>query len=435
MKQFVIGCMIWIAIVSFPTLVTAQEDEPDINAFVFVDKEPVPLNISDIRKEIGYPEEAIENAMEGTVIARVLVGKDGKYIRHKVIKEIHPALAKAVSVQVPNLNFSPAVLGGENIYYWMNIPFQFKLVDEREEMLKKNVAELTEKLAVEGKNYELWHRRGIQRSQLGDIDDAIVDYTESINLNPRKNKKKAEKNTYPYLIYAYYGRGNAYASQEKLDEAISDYNQAIQLASEIAISDSGINATLSDIYLERGYVFNAKDDLGAAKSDLKWILENDPEKKCEIYPMLADIGLEENNYSELVSVYKGLVDCKPEDELRKYSLGYYQAHAGDYEDAIVNLGYVFENTKSLALKLAASVRMGWANMKMEKFEEAHAAIQKGLDINVLNPQSYYYKGLVYQAEGKEVEMCEVFEKAIIYGLEGEEVQKIEEMQATACSKE
>ncbi|MCB0855879.1 MAG: energy transducer TonB, partial [Bacteroidetes bacterium] len=105
------------------------EQEPEINAFIFAEEEPTPVNMDDIKKLIGYPQIARDAGIEGNVVVRVLVDKKGNYDKHRIINQVHPILAKAVEEHVPKLKFTPAIQGGKPIKFWVNIPFNFKLLN------------------------------------------------------------------------------------------------------------------------------------------------------------------------------------------------------------------------------------------------------------------------------------------------------------------
>jgi TonB family protein len=96
---------------------------------VFLEVEPVPLNMADIRQEIGYPNLARDAGISGQVIFRVLVGKDGKLLEYKIIKDAHPILRQAVEKEIMNLRFSPGIIKSKATKFWVNIPFSFKLID------------------------------------------------------------------------------------------------------------------------------------------------------------------------------------------------------------------------------------------------------------------------------------------------------------------
>ncbi|MEM6261832.1 MAG: TonB family protein [Bacteroidota bacterium] len=111
-----------------PDIIAETDPEPNINDFIFDAEEPKPVNMDDIRKLIGYPDIAKDAGIEGSVVVRVLVDKYGNYKKHKVIKKVHPVLAKACEKHVSKLKFTPAIQGGKPIPFWVNIPFKFKLI-------------------------------------------------------------------------------------------------------------------------------------------------------------------------------------------------------------------------------------------------------------------------------------------------------------------
>ena len=104
------------------------EKEPDVNAFIVVEEEPKPVNMGEVKQAIGYPQVARDAGIEGNVVVRVLVGKNGSYRRHVILNGVHPVLEKAVAAQLPKLRFTPAIQGGKPIQFWVNIPFAFKLI-------------------------------------------------------------------------------------------------------------------------------------------------------------------------------------------------------------------------------------------------------------------------------------------------------------------
>jgi protein TonB len=110
-------------------VIEEKEPEPDFNEFVFVSQEPEPINMDDVQALIGYPDVARESNIEGKVVVRILVGKDGRYLKHKVIKKAHPILAQAVEAHIGKLTFTPALQGNQPIKFWVNVPFSFQLIN------------------------------------------------------------------------------------------------------------------------------------------------------------------------------------------------------------------------------------------------------------------------------------------------------------------
>lgn len=116
---------------SEPDVIVAEpiEKEPEITAFILVEEEPVPINLEEIKAMIGYPQVARDAGINGRVVIRILVDETGKYRRHRVINTAHPILTGACEAQIKKLAFTPAVQGGKPIKFWVNVPFNFILMD------------------------------------------------------------------------------------------------------------------------------------------------------------------------------------------------------------------------------------------------------------------------------------------------------------------
>ncbi|MCS6894717.1 MAG: TonB family protein [Bacteroidia bacterium] len=104
-----------------------EEEDPDPTATIQVEKGPVPTNMDDIKKRIVYPPLAKEANIQGKVIVRVLVGKEGRYERHIVLRSPHKLLTEAVEKELPNLSFTPGIKDGKPVKVWVTIPFDFSL--------------------------------------------------------------------------------------------------------------------------------------------------------------------------------------------------------------------------------------------------------------------------------------------------------------------
>jgi len=105
------------------------EDTPPIEAYTSADQEPKPINLNELRKEIGYPQIARDAKIDGMLVARILIDEKGEYLKHEIIKEAHAILNRAVEKELPKIQMTPALKDGVPVKYWVNIPFNFKLID------------------------------------------------------------------------------------------------------------------------------------------------------------------------------------------------------------------------------------------------------------------------------------------------------------------
>lgn len=110
-----------------PAEVQEQPGIPDPNAFVAVEKEPAPVNMDNVKREIGYPETARQASLEGSVVMRIYVDKFGAYQQHIVLSSSSPTFTRAVEQHINKLRFTPGIQAGQPIGVWVNIPFTFKL--------------------------------------------------------------------------------------------------------------------------------------------------------------------------------------------------------------------------------------------------------------------------------------------------------------------
>ena len=109
-----------------PDIIIDHDPDPDV--FTIAEEEPEPINMAEIVKEIGYPRAAQDAGLQGKVILRVLVDRNGKYKKHLILNSSHPIFSNAVEEKVNLLKFTPAIQGNKPIPFWVNIPFNFTLL-------------------------------------------------------------------------------------------------------------------------------------------------------------------------------------------------------------------------------------------------------------------------------------------------------------------
>lgn len=107
--------------------VVTKEEEPAMDAFIPVEKEPN-FDLAKLQKGAVYPDLARKAGVEGRVVIRVLVGTDGK-IRKSVIEDSDNTLLNEAALKaVRDYGYvPPAVQNGTPIACWVSIPILFKL--------------------------------------------------------------------------------------------------------------------------------------------------------------------------------------------------------------------------------------------------------------------------------------------------------------------
>lgn len=86
--------------------------------------------MTSIYKNLSYPQDAKNNGIEGKVILRFVVTKEGNIVQPIIVKGLYPSIDKAVLDIVTKIpKFEPGSNGGKPVNVWYSIPITFKLVN------------------------------------------------------------------------------------------------------------------------------------------------------------------------------------------------------------------------------------------------------------------------------------------------------------------
>ncbi|MBN2278986.1 MAG: TonB family protein [Candidatus Marinimicrobia bacterium] len=97
---------------------------------VFKDFEQKPSIIGgfpELARQVKYPPEAQKNGIQGKVLLKVLIGKDGKAKQADVLESVSPDCDDAAKKALFSVDYKPAVKAGEKMEVWITIPVVFKL--------------------------------------------------------------------------------------------------------------------------------------------------------------------------------------------------------------------------------------------------------------------------------------------------------------------
>jgi tetratricopeptide (TPR) repeat protein len=136
--------------------------------------------------------------------------------------------------------------------------------------------------------------RGISHLENEQIDDAISDFNKAIELNAG-------------FAAAYIYRGIAHYKQGQFNQAISDYNKAIE-----------INPEYAEVYYNRGDAFGKKGRFDQAISDYNKAIEINPEY-AEAYLGRGIAYDEKSQYDQAIADFSKAIELNPEDTVAKKS--------------------------------------------------------------------------------------------------------------------
>lgn len=131
-KIAVLFCVVLMMSATGAVCQDENEDLPEFGDFIPTEKIPEVSNVMNLMKLVKYPELAKTAGVEGIVTVGVLIGKDGKPIKTKIISSANSNLnSAAVEAIMAYRGYTPAENEGKPVACWLIVPINFKLsVDE-----------------------------------------------------------------------------------------------------------------------------------------------------------------------------------------------------------------------------------------------------------------------------------------------------------------
>lgn len=122
-----------VALLLFSGTATAQDKDSQEEILVVADEMPMfpggpKVLMETIQSSITYPEDAFEQGIQGKVILRFAVNKEGKAILPSIVKGLSPSIDRVVLGVVNKLpKFVPAKINGKPVSVWYAVPVTFQI--------------------------------------------------------------------------------------------------------------------------------------------------------------------------------------------------------------------------------------------------------------------------------------------------------------------
>ncbi len=111
-----------------PTIEEEHNYEDDPAFYISVEILPQPIGgMKAIYNKLSYPKEAKENEIEGTVVIRAFIDRDGEVLNAEVVEGIGYGCDESARLAVYYHRFKPGLQKGQRIKVQMDIPIEFKL--------------------------------------------------------------------------------------------------------------------------------------------------------------------------------------------------------------------------------------------------------------------------------------------------------------------
>ena len=262
---------------------------------------------------------------------------------------------------------------------------------ESVQVMEKAVGLLAEEPAVTGAAEAYFHLGWLHQVPLEDLNQAIADYDRAIELNPQD-------------AIAYNNRGIAYADQGDYENAIENFDSAIRLGSDIS-------------YYNRGNAYRHRGELDLAISD--YITASTRVGEYASYAVYYHLGLtyaqsQPQQHKEAIEAYGKAIDQAPE----MYP-DFYQARArshftlGEHGKALEDLTVVIDQPGiDDQDKVEAYTNRGVVHTSLGQYAQALEDYQNALELNPDYAIAYYNVGATKSLDGDGNGAVEALTKAV-----------------------
>jgi len=135
--------------------------------------------MSFISQNLVYPESAMEHSIQGRVVIKFVVTKDGNVANAEVVKSVDPALdAEALRVVGLIKGFTPGVFDGKKVDVWYTLPLNFKLQDDVPDI------EEFDAVAIDSIGYQEMMDLGLKAQSENNLAHATAYFKEAYHINP-----------------------------------------------------------------------------------------------------------------------------------------------------------------------------------------------------------------------------------------------------------
>ena len=210
--------------------------------------------------------------------------------------------------------------------------------------------------------------RGESHQSAKRSDEAIVDFTRAIELDPSR-------------AWVIGSRGATYGRMERYEEAIADFTRAIE------IDPSNIWAIIS-----RGATYRQMECYEEAIADFTRAIEIDPSNAWAIGSRGVTYRRMQR-YEEAIADYTRAIELDPSDTLAIGSRGATYRRMECYEEAIADYTRAIEIDPRDTWAIGSR---GATYARMERYEEAIADYTRAIELDPSNPRAIGDRGQTYQ---------------------------------------
>jgi tetratricopeptide (TPR) repeat protein len=233
------------------------------------------------------------------------------------------------------------------------------------------ILDYNQALDLDPKDVGARYRRGLVRQAKGDLTGAIADFTQVIGLDPN-------------MAEAYSNRAFIKQGQGDTDGAIADYNQALL-----------INPKIAAAYYNEGLIEVQQGYLDGALIDYDHAIDLDPQMALAFYNR-GNVKNTEGNLDGAIADYTQALVLNPKIAPAYCKRGFARQSKGDTDGALADYSHAIDLDPKMAV---AFYNRGLIKVQKDDLEGAIADSTRAIDLDPKNGPAYCNRGLARVGRG------------------------------------
>ncbi|MFB6350571.1 MAG: tetratricopeptide repeat protein [Bradymonadaceae bacterium] len=279
------------------------------------------------------------------------------------------------------------------------------------------IADYTEALEIGDEETDIYRKRGVSRAAMNDVDGAIEDWSRALELDPENVEARVDRalvfyeNDQPERALEDYDKA---AEQEERPEVFANRGVARFQTGDVQGAREDLDRALEldeesvPAYLNRALVRQATGDLSGAFEDYDHVLEIGPEN-ADAYASRGYLRLEKGELEGAVSDFQEATEIRPYDATTYYNLGNAYAEQAEWEEAIEQYDQAIDLDPE---DPQAYSNRGSAKIQLKDFHGALDDWNEATDLDPYNPVPYVKRAGVWQMLDEEDEAMDDLRKAL-----------------------
>lgn len=206
----------------------------------------------------------------------------------------------------------------------------------------------------------------------GQFEEAVAEFEEALQLDP----DDAE---------THYNLGLAYEALGKIDEAIAEYQEAIRLDPDLAEAHNGLGNAYSD-----------QGRLDEAIAEYEEAIRLDPDL-ADAHFNLGHAFMDQGEYEKALTAYQKAVRLEPDDAETRHNVGVAYAKLGLIDEAIAAWEEAIEVNPDF---VETHYTLGLAYSSQDMFEQAAAQMEEVIRLDPERAAAHKHLGIAYYGLGK-----------------------------------